>query len=126
MLANFRLLVYGLSFQQRAKTRQLCRILQVSLATIPNSLSLLTFSTYRGIQSAGACIAFGADAGKIPYLNEFASCWALLAGSLVIASPLIFTKIRDHVPIEEDLKFSDETFEEVAPQAQRSGSVDKH
>jgi hypothetical protein len=50
---------------------------------------------------------------------------------LVIAAPVIFTKIRggfstvsmaclanhgaDFVPLEEDLKFSDETIEDVAP-----------
>lgn len=48
-------------------------------------------------------------------MNEFASSWALLAGSLLIAAPLIWTKIRDTVPIEEDLKFTDETFEDVKP-----------
>ena len=46
-------------------------------------------------------------------MNEFASNWALLAGSLVIAAPVIMNKIKDTVAIEEDLKFSDETLEEV-------------
>ena len=46
-------------------------------------------------------------------MNEFASNWALLAGSLLIAAPVILTKIKDTVPIEEDLKFSDETLEDV-------------
>jgi hypothetical protein len=50
-------------------------------------------------------------------MNEFASSWALLAGSLVVAAPLIFTKIRDTVPIDEDLVFTDETFEDVKPLA---------
>jgi len=48
-------------------------------------------------------------------MSEFASCWALLAGGLVLALPLILTKIKDHVTLEEDLKFSDETLEDVAP-----------
>lgn len=43
----------------------------------------------------------------------FGSTWGLLAGSLVIAAPLIWFKITDHVSIEEDLKFSDETMEDV-------------
>ncbi|KAJ8200105.1 hypothetical protein LV164_008828, partial [Aspergillus fumigatus] len=30
-----------------------------------------------------------------------------------IASPIIFFKIKDHVDVEEDLKFSDETNEDV-------------
>ena len=70
---------------------------------------------YKGIQSAGAAIMFRIDSLNTPYMNEFASCWALLAGSLLIAAPLIFTKIQDHVSLEEDLKFSDETIEDVAP-----------
>lgn len=69
---------------------------------------------YKGIQSAGAAITWRLDALKIPYMNEFASCWGLLAGSLVVAAPVIFTKVRDTVPLEDDLKFSDETVQEVA------------
>jgi hypothetical protein len=41
--------------------------------------------------------------------------WGLLAGALLIASPVIWLKIKDTVTIEEDLKFSDETVEDVAP-----------
>ena len=46
-------------------------------------------------------------------MNLFASCWILLAGSLVIALPVMILKIKDTVPIEEDLKFTDETIEDV-------------
>lgn len=70
---------------------------------------------YKGIQSAGAVVIFRIDTLKAPYMNEFASCWGLLAGSLLIALPLILMKVRDTVPLEEDIKFSDETFEEVMP-----------
>ena len=34
---------------------------------------------------------------------------------LVFAAPIIFIKIKDTVAIEEDLKFSDETVNDVAP-----------
>ena len=70
---------------------------------------------YKGIQSAGSAITFRIDALGVPFMNEFASSWALLAGSLIIAAPLIFTKIRDTVPIDEDLVFTDETYEDVKP-----------
>ena len=70
---------------------------------------------YKGIQSAGAAIAYRIDALKTPFINEFAASWALLAGSLLIAAPFIFTKIGDTVPIEDDLAFTDETYEDVAP-----------
>jgi len=72
---------------------------------------------YKGIQSAGAAIVFRIDALDTPFLNIFASCWALLGGSLLIAAPLIWTKIRDTVPIEDDLKFTDEIYEDVKPLA---------
>jgi len=38
----------------------------------------------------------------------------LLVGALLIAAPVIFLKIKDTVLLEDDLKFSDETVEEVA------------
>ncbi|PNS15793.1 UNC93-like protein [Sphaceloma murrayae] len=79
-----------------------------------NSRTLANFAGfYKGVQSAGAAIIWRLDALKIPYMNEFASCWALLAGSLLIAAPVIYIRIKDHVDLEEDLKFSDETVAEV-------------
>ncbi|KAL8671519.1 MAG: hypothetical protein Q9168_003988 [Polycauliona sp. 1 TL-2023] len=70
---------------------------------------------YKGIQSAGAVIIYRVDTLKAPFMNEFASCWGLLAGSLIIALPLIMVKVKDTVPLEEDIKFSDETLAEVVP-----------
>lgn len=55
------------------------------------------------------------DALHTSFIREFAACWGILAGSLVIASPVIFFKIKDHTDVEDDLKFSDETLNEVAP-----------
>ncbi|KAF2226459.1 major facilitator superfamily domain-containing protein [Elsinoe ampelina] len=79
-----------------------------------NSRKIANFAGfYKGIQSTGAAIIWRLDALKIPYMNEFASCWALLAGSLLIAAPVIYVRIKDHVDLEEDLKFSDETKAEV-------------
>lgn len=70
---------------------------------------------YKGIQSAGGAIAFRIDALGVPFMDEFASNWGLLAGSLLLAAPLIVFKLRDTIPLEEDLKFSDETLEDVQP-----------
>lgn len=53
------------------------------------------------------------DAKKTPFMTEFASCWGLLVGSLLIASPVIFFMVKEHVDVEEDLKFSDETRQDV-------------
>lgn len=71
---------------------------------------------YKGIQSAGAVIIWALDLKKLPFMNLFASCWVLLAGSLVIALPVILIKIKDSVSLEEDLKFTDESLTDVAPQ----------
>lgn len=46
-------------------------------------------------------------------MTEFASCWGLLLGSMLIASPVIFYKIKDYTAVEEDLRFSDETRADV-------------
>ena len=81
-----------------------------------NSRKLANFAGfYKGIQSAGAAIIWRLDgiSNAPPYMNLFASCWALLAGSLVIAAPVMLMKIKDTVPVEEDVKFSDETVDEV-------------
>ena len=68
---------------------------------------------YKGIQSAGAAVFWALDLHETPYNAMFGSTWGILAGSLVIAAPLIVYRIQDHVSIEEDLKFSDETIEDV-------------
>ena len=68
---------------------------------------------YKGIQSAGGAIMWSMDGHRLPYVNMFASCWALLGASLLFALPVIWMKIKDTVPVEEDLKFSDETVEDV-------------
>ncbi|CAA9962035.1 MFS-1 multi-domain protein [Pyrenophora teres f. maculata] len=79
-----------------------------------NSRKLANFAGfYKGIQSAGAAIVFRLDGYKRPYMDIFLSSWILLASSLVIALPVMLLKIKDTVPIEEDLRFTDETIEDV-------------
>jgi hypothetical protein len=51
-------------------------------------------------------------------MSELAAAWAILTASLIIAAPVIFLKIKDTTSLEQDLKFSDATFEEVAPTAE--------
>lgn len=81
-----------------------------------NSRKLANFAGfYKGIQSAGAAIIWRLDGQHKPppYMNLFASCWILLAVSLITALPVMILKIKDTVPVEEDLKFTDETIEDV-------------
>jgi MFS family permease len=68
---------------------------------------------YKGIQSAGAAVFWGLDTNRTSFDAMFGATWGLLAGSLLIAAPVIFWKIQDHVTIEHDLKLSDETIEDV-------------
>ncbi|KAM0228880.1 hypothetical protein ACHAPO_010404 [Fusarium lateritium] len=70
---------------------------------------------YKGIQSAGAAISNNLDARKVSFEAQFISNWVLLASSLVIAAPVIFLKIKDHVAVEEDLEGTDETLADVHP-----------
>lgn len=68
---------------------------------------------YKGIQSAGGAVSWAIDGKKLPYDTIFGVTWGLLAASLVFAAPIVWLKIKDTVSIEEDLKFSDETIEDV-------------
>ncbi|KAL5122003.1 hypothetical protein ACEQ8H_000219 [Pleosporales sp. CAS-2024a] len=79
-----------------------------------NSRKLANFAGfYKGFQSAGAAIMFRLDGYQLPYMHLFISCWVLVAGSLVAALPVMVWKIKDTVPVEEDLKFTDESLDDV-------------
>ena len=79
-----------------------------------NSRKIANFAGfYKGIQSAGAAIIWRLDGLGIAYMSEFASCWALLAGSLLLALPVILLRVKDHVDLEEDVKYTDETVADV-------------
>ncbi|KAI1388526.1 MFS general substrate transporter [Hypoxylon trugodes] len=73
---------------------------------------------YKGLQSAGAAVFWRLDGIGIEYNRLFAVTWAVCAGALLVAAPIIFYKIKDSTDIETDLKYSDEVAEEVmAPTA---------
>lgn len=76
---------------------------------------------YKGLQSAGAAVMWSLDKNKTSYMAEYASNWGLLCGSLLIAAPLVFMKIKDSIPVEEDLKGTGETLEDVLP----PGAIEK-
>ncbi|KAJ5807975.1 hypothetical protein N7474_009244 [Penicillium riverlandense] len=70
---------------------------------------------YKGIQSAGAAVVWSMDFHHASFAAEFASNWGLLGGSLLVAAPVIFLRIKDHVDIADDLQNTDETVEDVLP-----------
>jgi MFS family permease len=83
-----------------------------------NSRKLANFAGfYKGIQSAGGAITWRLDDMKIPYMTMFASNWGLLAGSLLVALPVILWKVEDTSALEKDVEFTDESVAEVAPKA---------
>ncbi|KAI0900670.1 MFS general substrate transporter [Annulohypoxylon nitens] len=72
---------------------------------------------YKGLQSAGAAIFWRLDGLDVEYNTLFAATWAISAGSLLVAAPIIFYKIGDTTALEVDLKYSDESPEDVVPTA---------
>jgi hypothetical protein len=57
---------------------------------------------YKSIQSAGAAGAWRADAVHTPYMNMFASTWALCAAGLVFALPMLYIRVKDHTDLEDE------------------------
>lgn len=51
---------------------------------------------YKGIQSAGGAVSFRVNTMNISSVSELATCWALLAGSIVIAAFAIIKKVKDY------------------------------
>ena len=58
---------------------------------------------YKGVQSAGAAIIWRLDGLPNPpsYMALFATSWGLLAGSLLIAAPVMLWKIKVHTTHRE-------------------------
>lgn len=70
---------------------------------------------YKGLQSAGAAVMWSLDDHKLSFKKEWGTNLGLLLGSVIIAAPLIFFRIKDHIEIEDDLVDVDETIEDVVP-----------
>ncbi|KAJ5129571.1 uncharacterized protein N7515_005610 [Penicillium bovifimosum] len=70
---------------------------------------------YKGLQSAGAAVMWSLDSNKLPYMNEYASNFGLLCASILVAAPVVFFKIKDSVPVEDELAGTGETLEDVLP-----------
>ncbi|KUL83769.1 hypothetical protein ZTR_08672 [Talaromyces verruculosus] len=70
---------------------------------------------YKGLQSAGAAVMWSLDKNKLSFKKEWGTNIGLLLGSLLVAAPLIFIRIKDHIELEDDLADVDETIEDVLP-----------
>jgi len=76
------------------------------LGAMSNDLAKLAVFTgfYKGLQSAGAAVAWHADAAKSPYMNMFISTWVLCAAGVFCALPMIHYRIKDHTD-HDDVEF---------------------
>ncbi|KZO99628.1 MFS general substrate transporter [Calocera viscosa TUFC12733] len=57
---------------------------------------------YKSIQSAGAAGIWRADAELLPFMNIFASTWALLGAGLICAAPVLWLRIKNHTQLEDE------------------------
>ncbi|CDK26063.1 unnamed protein product [Kuraishia capsulata CBS 1993] len=83
-----------------------CYWLMGALTNSSRKLAIYT-GFYKGLQSAGAAVVWRLDALETSYMAMFASTWGLLAGSLLIASPVVFFKVKEETDEEDDKHFLD-------------------
>ncbi|KAI5818130.1 major facilitator superfamily domain-containing protein [Pyronema omphalodes] len=57
---------------------------------------------YKGIQSAGAAVAWGMDTGRASYRALFGTSWGLCVAGMIIAIPVILMRVHDTEVTEED------------------------
>ncbi|ODV96521.1 hypothetical protein PACTADRAFT_41277 [Pachysolen tannophilus NRRL Y-2460] len=79
------------------------------MGSLTNSSRKLAIYTgfYKSIQSAGAAVVWRLDALDTPYMAMFGSTWGLLLGSLLIASPVIYSRILEETDPDDDIKFTE-------------------
>jgi len=74
------------------------------MGAMSNDPAKLAYFTgfYKSIQSAGAAGIWRVDAEALPFMNIFASTWALLGGGLLCAAPVLYLRINNHTTLEEE------------------------
>jgi len=90
------------------------------MGAMSNDPAKLAYFTgfYKSIQSAGSVGAWRADAVKLPYMNIFASTWALLAAGLLFALPMIHLRVKDHTDLEDETIARMDDFGHILPAEQ--------
>lgn len=59
---------------------------------------------YKGVQSAGAAIAWQIDTQKVSFLNELITNWALMTVSFPLLALLILRAVKDDDEVERKSK----------------------
>ncbi|KZO99625.1 hypothetical protein CALVIDRAFT_588324 [Calocera viscosa TUFC12733] len=74
------------------------------MGAMSNDPAKLAYFTgfYKSMQSAGAAGIWRADAVLLPFMNIFASTWALLGAGLICAAPVLWLRIKNHTELEDE------------------------
>ncbi|KZT51337.1 MFS general substrate transporter [Calocera cornea HHB12733] len=74
------------------------------MGAMSNDPAKLAYFTgfYKSLQSAGAAGIWRADAELLPFMNIFASTWALLGAGLICAAPVLYLRIKNHTELEDE------------------------
>ncbi|KZO99654.1 MFS general substrate transporter [Calocera viscosa TUFC12733] len=74
------------------------------MGAMSNDPAKLAYFTgfYKSMQSAGAAGIWRADAVLLPFMNIFASTWALLGAGLICAAPVLWLRIKNHTSLEDE------------------------
>ena len=75
-----------------------------SVSNNPKTLALYS-GLYKSIQAVGAAVISAMDSRKVPFIANFASCWALMGGSLLIALPFLLRRVKNTEMTQEDIAF---------------------
>lgn len=59
---------------------------------------------YKGVQSAGAAVAWQIDSHNVPFVNELATNWALMTISYPLLVLLIVKAVKDDDEVDEKSK----------------------
>ncbi|KAI8804824.1 major facilitator superfamily domain-containing protein [Cladochytrium replicatum] len=83
-----------------------------------NDLTKLGYLTgfYKSIQSAGGAIAYAMDRDEHPYMTNLVTTWCICVGGLLIALPVLYSRITDHTveDAEKTLAATDPEYDAVA------------
>ncbi|TIA90365.1 hypothetical protein E3P97_02580 [Wallemia ichthyophaga] len=78
------------------------------MGSMSNDPSKLAFYAgfYKGLQSAGAAIIWACDS-QMGSLGALASSWALMAGGLLLALPMVWWRIKNHTTLADETMVRD-------------------
>jgi len=75
------------------------------IGSLSNDISKLAHIAgfYKGIQSAGASVAYDQDHRLQPYMTNLAVTWSLCGAGLLFAIPLLLYRVTDSTPVESEV-----------------------